>query len=119
MLSARPSSSGKTRNCPHCKAVILESASVCPGCRHHLKFGTEAAQREASVESALRVEGTIVPKDENPCEYCIVISVSNERGAEVARQIVNVGHLQPAEKRTFKLSVDMYPIKNAASQRRN
>ena len=119
MLSVRPAAAGKTRNCPHCKAVILDSASVCPGCRHHLKFGNEAAQREASVESALRVEGTILPKDDNPSEYCIVITVANERGQEVARQIVNVGYLQASEKRTFKLAVDMYPVKPVAPQKRN
>ena len=34
---------GRTRVCPHCKATILESAAVCPQCKHHLRFGVAAA----------------------------------------------------------------------------
>ena len=37
-VASRPSPTGKTRTCPHCKAVILESLSICPGCMHHLRF---------------------------------------------------------------------------------
>ena len=58
MSSVRPVSPGKTRTCPHCKAVILESASVCPGCQHHLRFGSDAAN-QVEPRNALQVEGRI------------------------------------------------------------
>ena len=45
-VASRPVSTGKTRTCPHCKATILESLSICPGCLHHLRFDQEAAKRQ-------------------------------------------------------------------------
>jgi hypothetical protein len=115
-VASRPVSPGKTRTCPHCKATILESLSICPGCLHHLRFDQEAAKRQVAATSALRVEGVIRhPPLEEPWEYFVVISVRNDRGEEVARQIVNVGALQSAEKRTFTLSVDMMPLEAPVS----
>jgi hypothetical protein len=113
-VASRPVSPGKTRTCPHCKATILESLSICPGCLHHLRFDQEAAKRQVAATSALRVEGVIRhPPFEEPWEYFVVISVRNDRGEEVARQVVNVGALQSTEKRTFTLSVDMMPAQAA------
>jgi hypothetical protein len=112
----RPVTPGKTRTCPHCKATILESLSICPGCLHHLRFDQEAAKRQVAATSALRVEGVIRhPPLEEPWEYFVVISVRNDRGEEVTRQVVNVGALQSTEKRTFTLSVDMLPPQAPAS----
>jgi len=109
-VASRPVIPGKTRTCPHCKATILESLSICPGCLHHLRFDSEAAKRQVAATSALRVEGLIRhPPLEEPWEYFVVIAVRNDRGEEVARQVVNVGALQGAEKRTFTLSVEMLP----------
>jgi len=109
-VATRTVAAGKTRTCPHCKATILESLSVCPGCLHHLRFDQEATKRQVAATSALRVEGVIRhPPLEEPWEYFVVISVRNDRGEEVARQVVNVGALQSTEKRTFTLSVDMMP----------
>jgi hypothetical protein len=111
MSVARPAAAGRTRTCPHCKATILETASVCPGCQHHLRFDSEAQKQTAS-RSALRIEGKIQhPPNEDPWEYCVVIAVKNEKGEEVARSVVNVGALQMAEHRTFTLSVDVMPPK--------
>jgi hypothetical protein len=60
--------------------------------------------------SALRVEGLIRhPPLEEPWEYFVTIAIRNDRGEEVARQVVNVGALSGAEKRTFTLSVEMLP----------
>ncbi len=114
-MALRPGSAGKTRNCPHCKALILESATVCPGCHHHLRFGPMAGQRAVRVKPALRVEGSIRhPGNDEPWEYAVVISIRNERDEEVARQVIGVGALQPSEKRTFSLAVDvMAPAKEA------
>jgi len=108
MAALRPGSAGKTRNCPHCKALILESATVCPGCHHHLRFGPMAGQRTVAVKPALRVEGSIRHAgNDEAWEYAVVISIRNERDEELARQVVGVGSLQPSEKRTFSLAVDV------------
>ena len=109
-VASRPSPTGKTRTCPHCKAVILESLSICPGCMHHLRFDSEAAKRQVAATSALKVEGVIRhPPVEDPWEYYVTISIRNDRGEEVDRQVVNVGALQGAEKRTFTFSVEVLP----------
>jgi hypothetical protein len=109
-VASRPVVPGKTRTCPHCKATILESLSICPGCLHHLRFDQEAARRQVAATSALRVEGVVRhPPLEEPWEYFVVIAIRNDRGEEVARQVVNVGVLQSTEKRTFALSVEMLP----------
>jgi hypothetical protein len=105
MAGPRP---GTTRSCPHCKAIILESVTVCPGCQHHLRFGPMAGQRALAVKPALRVEGAIRhPGNEEPWEYSVVISIRNERDEEVARQVIGVGALLPSEQRTFRLAVDV------------
>ncbi len=109
-VASRPVATGKTRTCPHCKATILESLSICPGCMHHLRFDSEAAKRQVSAAPALRVEGMIRhPPLEQAMEYFVIIAIRNDRGEEITRQVVNVGALQAAEKRTFTLSVEVLP----------
>jgi hypothetical protein len=49
------------------------------------------------------------PTREEAWEYFVVISVRNDRGEEVTRQVVGVGALQGSEKRTFTLSVEVLP----------
>jgi hypothetical protein len=99
---------GKTRVCPHCKSVILESADVCPACHHHLRFGPKSERRAAQRYSAFHVEGKIrhAPLVPN-CEYTVVISVRNDQGQEIKRQVVDVGSMRPEEGRTFDLSVEV------------
>jgi len=108
MTTARLANPGKTRVCPHCRSEILASASVCPACRHHLRFGLNADQQSLKTFSALAVEGTLTHTGPTAWEYAVVVSVRNERGEETARQVVNVGALQPADKRTFSLSVEVF-----------
>src|SRR5439155_11032234 len=116
-VASRPVAAGKTRTCPHCKATILESLSICPGCLHHLRFDQEAAKRQVAATSALRVEGVIRhPPLQDPWEYFVVIAIRNDRGEEVTRQVVNVGALQNTEKRTFALSVEVLPPQAPESQ---
>jgi hypothetical protein len=101
---------GRSRTCPHCKATILESAAVCPQCRHHLRFGVATAAAQAKQEgfSALRVEGSVKhPERGGDWEYSVVLTIRNERGEEISRQVVGVGALRPSESRTFTLSVDV------------
>jgi hypothetical protein len=37
----------------------------------------------------------------------VVLTINNERGEEISRQVVGVGALRPAESRTFTLSVEV------------
>src|SRR5256886_12859718 len=116
-VASRPVAAGKTRTCPHCKATILESLSICPGCLHHLRFDQEAAKRQVAATSALRVEGVIRhPPLQEPWEYFVVIAIRNDRGEEVTRQVVNVGALQSTENRTFALPVEALPPQAEVSQ---
>jgi hypothetical protein len=108
MNHARPGTAGATRVCPHCKTTILESATVCPSCKHHLRFEA-AGQNMLEKSSALRVEGVIRhPPDGQPWEYSVVLTIRNDRGEEVARQVVGVGALRADEQRTFTLDVEMF-----------
>jgi len=109
MSTVRQSVPGTTRICPHCRASILESASVCPACRHHLRFDPGAATRAQPSFTPLRVEGTIRhPAAGEAWEYSVMISIKNEKGEEVTRQVVGVGALQPEEQRTFTLAVEVF-----------
>ena len=115
MVTGRPvpGTVGKTRTCPHCKAVILESAAICPQCRHHLKFGAAAVRPAAEAAaasgfSAFKVEGTLRHAEQGgDWEYSVVLSIRNERGEEISRQVVGVGALRPTEARTFTLAVQV------------
>ncbi|TLY55298.1 MAG: hypothetical protein E6K51_10255 [Gammaproteobacteria bacterium] len=100
-VASRPVTAGKTRTCPHCKATILESLSICPGCLHHLRFDQEAAKRQVAATSALRVEGVIRhPPLEDPWEYYVVIAIRNDRGEEVTGRLRAEEHAcRPCERR--------------------
>ncbi len=37
-----------------------------------------------------------------------MLSIRNDRGEEIARQVVGVGALHPAERRTFTLAVEVF-----------
>lgn len=111
MSTGRAAPTGKTRICPHCKSTILESASVCPACQHHLRFDPKAIaeRRMQPTFSALRVEGAFRhPPHGEAWEYSVVVSVRNDRGEEVARKVVGVGALNANEGRTVTLSVDVF-----------
>jgi hypothetical protein len=50
----------------------------------------------------------------------VVLTVRNERGEEVSRQVAGVGAIGSGEKRTFSLSVDVLaPRAASAPTRRN
>lgn len=109
MTAVRQPAPGKTRSCPHCRATVLESANVCPGCRHHLHSGASATESVFPSSTALKVEGTVRHRDAGQVlEYSMILSIRNERGEEIARQIVGVGALQPSETRTFSLAVEVF-----------
>ena len=110
MAASRPGEAGATRTCPHCKATILDSAAVCPACRGHLRFDSaSAAAATASAAtkfSPLQVEGTIQAPEDGAYEYTMVLTIRNERGEEINRQLVGVGALFPGENRSFSVVVE-------------
>jgi hypothetical protein len=110
MSTARPGAPGSTRKCPHCRATVLESATVCPACRHHLRFDPRQVQGAAAASFfPLRVEGTIRhPPTGGAWEYSVMVSVRNDKGEEVGRHVVGVGALQPGEGRSFTLTVEVF-----------
>jgi hypothetical protein len=113
MSSLRPGSPGATRECPHCRETVLESAAVCPACRHYLRFvgaGDDASQVPAL--TPLRIEGSIRhPADGDPWEYTVVVSIRNDRGEEIAHKLIGVGAMNPNEQRTFTLLVEAVPAR--------
>jgi len=110
MSSPRPGTPGATRECPHCRERILESAVVCPACKHHLRFDADVATPSASGHTPLRIEGSFRnPADGNAWEYSVVVAIRNDRGEEIARKLIGVGALNPDEQRSFSLMVEMAP----------
>jgi hypothetical protein len=55
------------------------------------------------------VEGSIRhPTAGEPWEYAVTVSITNDRGVEVTRQIVGVGAIQPGEQRKFTVAVEVF-----------
>jgi len=109
MSNGGQATAGKTRTCPHCKATILQSSTTCPVCRKSLRWDPHTERHKPPSFSALRVEGSVKhPAVGEAWEYSLMVSVKNDKGEEVARQMVGVGSLQPDEERTFTLSVEVF-----------
>ena len=80
----------------------------CPSCKKHLRFapGAEALLPTAS---PLRVEGSIrQPASGEALEYAVIVTITNDRGEELVRQLVGVGAMQPGELRTFTCAVEVF-----------
>lgn len=117
MSTARSGQPGTTRTCPHCRETILESATVCPACRHHLRYD-ETAATAAPTQVPLRVEGSIRhPAESEAAEYTVLVTVRNDRGEEIARKLVAVGALLAGEQRGFTLSVEVTPARGRGGTR--
>jgi uncharacterized protein YbaR (Trm112 family) len=117
MSAPRASPAGKTRACPHCKATILESASVCPACRHYLRFDASAQPAVSPSMPAFRVEGVIQnPEAARQWEYAVVVSIRNDAGEELRRQVVSLGALEPLERRSFSVSVEVFGASDLGAQ---
>ena len=109
MSSIRRTPAGATRTCPHCRAVVLQSTSVCPSCRKHLRFAQGGGAAAVPTFSPLRVEGAIRHKNSDDAwEYAVTVSITNERGEEISRQIVGVGAIPRGEQRKFTVAVEVY-----------
>ena len=109
---------GQTRTCPICRATILESASVCPGCRHHLRYVKDEERRGWTSFTPLGIEGTLRHTEGGePWEYSVVLTIRDDKGEELARQVVGVGALKPAEERTFEVAVEVLrPVVEEAAE---
>ena len=107
MNGARPGTPGATRQCPHCRETVLESAITCPACRHYLRADAKTDAPAVPALTPLRIEGSIRhPGAGEPWEYTIVVTIRNERGEELAHKLIGVGALNPNEQRSFTLSVE-------------
>lgn len=113
-MAAARGSVGQTRSCPHCRTVILASAAICPKCQHHLRFDAASAAaaggKGAATATAFHLEGTV--RNDGPAplrEYMVVVTVRNEAGAVLGREVVNVGSIKAGEHRSVTLSVE-YPL---------
>jgi hypothetical protein len=92
--------------------VVLQSANICPGCQHHLRFNVVNTEPQAQAQSAMRIEGTIAHADRGEqCEYCVVVSITNQQGEKIARNVVGVGALQPGERHQYSFSVELMPVR--------
>lgn len=112
-MSNRPGTAGATRECPHCKAKILESAVICPACKHYLRYDSDA-RRAKPAQVPLQVEGTIRhPTGGDPWEYSVVLVIRDDRGNEISRQVVGVGAMHAGDERSFTLSVEVFEAKGA------
>jgi uncharacterized protein YbaR (Trm112 family) len=112
-MSTRPGTAGATRECPHCKATILESAVICPACKHYLRYDSDARPAKPT-QVPLHVEGIIRhPAGGDPWEYSVVVVIRDERGNEIKRQIVGVGAMHSGDERSFSLSVEVFEAKGA------
>jgi hypothetical protein len=61
------------------------------------------------------VEGSIRHPDAGEAwEYAVTVSITNDRGQEVTRQIVGVGAIQPGEERKFTVAVEVFAPADAA-----
>lgn len=116
MTTVRKTPAGSTRTCPHCRAVILQSTMVCPSCRKHVRFaaGAKGGGENAPSFNALKVEGSVRhPNIGEAWEYAAVITITNDRGEEISRQIVGVGAIEPGAVRKFSFSVEVFAPENA------
>ena len=113
MNQPRAGAVGATRQCPHCKETILESAQVCPACRHHLRYDPSAVPVDATAgPSPLRIETHLrQPGEGGALEYSVIVTVRNQRGEEIARKLVGVGAMSGDDQRIVTVSVETAPAK--------
>ena len=109
-MNRETATAGKTRSCPHCRATILESAAVCPACKHHLRFERRrSGQVEPAGEVALKVSGQFSRRaTEGQGEYSVVVVIRDAKGTELARKVIGVGGLAPGDERSVDLTVEIF-----------
>ncbi|MEX0735779.1 MAG: hypothetical protein WD944_07675 [Steroidobacteraceae bacterium] len=110
VVDRRSTAIGKTRSCPHCRATILESAAVCPACRHHLRFESRRGEQlEPASQVALKISGQFARASaDGPGEYAVVVVIRDAGGSELARKVIGVGGLAAGEERRVDLTVEIF-----------
>lgn len=74
-----------------------------------MRFAGQGGETVVSTLTPLRVEGAIRhPNVGEAWEYAVMVTITNERGEETARQIVGVGAIPPGEQRKFSFSVEVF-----------
>lgn len=107
-MSSSQVTAGKTRSCPHCRETILQSATICPICRKSLRWDPNSGKHKPPGFSVLNVEGKIQHPGKEPAwEYSMLLTIRNNKGEEIARQMIGVGTLDQDEERSFSLSVEI------------
>jgi hypothetical protein len=111
MITSTASLAGESRSCPHCKSIILKSATTCPLCRHNLRFqAIGAGPVTRPTNCAFLVEGAVKNRgDDEALEYFILMEVRDDAGKLISRQSVGVGAIRRAENRIFSLRVELTP----------
>ena len=104
------------RICPHCRAVILDSAGKCPACGRFLRLEGDGRQQPDQVP--LHVEGTFRhPDGAGAWEYSVVVAIRDGNGREIARHVVGVGALRAGEERSVGLSVEIFETGGDSARR--
>jgi hypothetical protein len=71
--------------------------------------GAKGGAATAPTFNALKVDGSIRhPRVGEAWEYAAIITITNDRGEEIARQIVGVGAIEPGEERKFTFAVEVF-----------
>lgn len=97
---------------------MLASASICPGCRHHLRFNAATPTEQPETRQAVRIEGTIGHDVAGEsCEYCVVVSIANQHGEKISRQVIGVGALAPGERHSYSFSVEVVPARQGSPRK--
>ena len=66
------------------------------------------------------MEGSIRHPDAGEAwEYAVTVTITNERGVEVTRQIVGVGAITPGEQRKFTVAVEVFSPSGATEPDRS
>ena len=71
-------------------------------------LGAVGVRRRDAVYWAGRTTLVRQPEDGNGCEYSLVVTVRNDRGEELTRQVIAVGGMKPSEARIFTVWVETY-----------
>ncbi len=65
----------------------------------------------------MRIEGSIQHAERGEqCEYCVVVSITNEQGEKIARHVVGVGRFAARRAAQYSFSVELMPVRAVPAQ---
>ena len=74
---------GEERTCPHCRATILRSATVCPSCGHNLRYNSPGTHRGEEIARQMVGVGALHPDESRT--FTVAVTVSKQAGPEPAK----------------------------------